>query len=79
MLLLLEYVVGPLLAAITAWHSIAYYRSVLQPAPGLASCTLGQKTIISEHYPQIDHIPIYIYIVYDMKIRSDRNYSGTVS
>ncbi|KOS41384.1 hypothetical protein ACN38_g7781 [Penicillium nordicum] len=37
----------------------------LQPAPGLASYTLGQKTIISEHYAQIDQAPIH-YIVHDM-------------
>ncbi|KAJ9491976.1 hypothetical protein VN97_g1223 [Penicillium thymicola] len=33
---------------------------VLQPAPGLASYTLGQKTVISEHYAQIVQVPIYI-------------------
>ncbi|KOS39132.1 hypothetical protein ACN38_g10032 [Penicillium nordicum] len=37
---------------------------VLQPAPGLASYKLGQKTTISEHYAQIDQAPIYI--VHDM-------------
>ncbi|KAJ9478552.1 hypothetical protein VN97_g13186, partial [Penicillium thymicola] len=38
----------------------------LQPAPGLASYTLGQKTIISEHYAQIVQAPIYI--VHDMTV-----------
>ncbi|KOS45318.1 hypothetical protein ACN38_g3735 [Penicillium nordicum] len=33
---------------------------LLQPAPGLASYKLGQKTTISEHYAQIDQAPIYI-------------------
>ncbi|KAJ9486322.1 hypothetical protein VN97_g7009, partial [Penicillium thymicola] len=33
---------------------------LLQPAPGLASYILGQKTIISEHYAQIVQTPIYI-------------------
>ncbi|KAJ9492346.1 hypothetical protein VN97_g869 [Penicillium thymicola] len=37
---------------------------LLQPAPGLASYTLGQRTIISEHYAQIVQAPIYI--VHDM-------------
>ncbi|KOS36387.1 hypothetical protein ACN38_g12876 [Penicillium nordicum] len=44
---------------------LTYIHSrLLQPAPGLASYTLGQKTIISEHYAQIDQVPIYI--VHDM-------------
>ncbi|KOS40403.1 hypothetical protein ACN38_g8767 [Penicillium nordicum] len=48
---------------------------MLQPAPGLASYKLGQKTIISEHYAQIVQAPIYI--VYDMtrKYRLLRDYS----
>ncbi|KOS47705.1 hypothetical protein ACN38_g1323 [Penicillium nordicum] len=33
---------------------------LLQPAPGLASYKLGQKTTISEHYAQIDQAPIYV-------------------
>ncbi|KOS36358.1 hypothetical protein ACN38_g12907, partial [Penicillium nordicum] len=33
---------------------------LLQPAPGLVSYKLGQKTIISEHYVQIVQVPIYI-------------------
>ncbi|KAJ9491709.1 hypothetical protein VN97_g1529 [Penicillium thymicola] len=37
---------------------------LLQPAPGLASYKLGQKTIISERYAQIVQAPIYI--VHDM-------------
>ncbi|KAJ9483171.1 hypothetical protein VN97_g10248, partial [Penicillium thymicola] len=39
-------------------------KDLLQPAPGLASYKLGQKTIISEHYAQIVQGPIYI--VHDM-------------
>ncbi|KOS46194.1 hypothetical protein ACN38_g2889 [Penicillium nordicum] len=39
-------------------------QKLLQPAPGLASYKLGQKTTISEHYAQIDQAPIYI--VHDM-------------
>ncbi|KOS44329.1 hypothetical protein ACN38_g4749 [Penicillium nordicum] len=39
-------------------------KHLLQPAPGLASYKLGQKTTISEHYAQIDQAPIYI--VHDM-------------
>lgn len=35
-------------------------KPMLQPAPGLASYTPGQKTIISKHYARIDQIPIYI-------------------
>ncbi|KAJ9482446.1 hypothetical protein VN97_g10984 [Penicillium thymicola] len=38
--------------------------TVLQPAPGLASYTLGQKPIISEHYTQV--VQVLIYIVHDM-------------
>jgi tRNA U34 2-thiouridine synthase MnmA/TrmU len=34
--------------------------ALLQPAPGLASYTLGQKTTISERYAQIFQAPIYI-------------------
>ena len=33
---------------------------MLQPAPGLASYTLGQKTTISERYAQIFQAPVYI-------------------
>ncbi|KAJ9485076.1 hypothetical protein VN97_g8281 [Penicillium thymicola] len=40
------------------------HAPMLQPAPGLASYPLGQKTIISEDYAQIDQVPIYI--VHDM-------------
>ncbi|KOS47273.1 hypothetical protein ACN38_g1794 [Penicillium nordicum] len=40
------------------------YAHLLQPAPGLASYQLGQKTTISERYAHIDQAPIYI--VHDM-------------
>ncbi|KOS46397.1 hypothetical protein ACN38_g2631 [Penicillium nordicum] len=38
--------------------------ALLQPAPGLASYKLDQKTILSEHYAQIDQAAKYI--VHDM-------------
>ena len=45
-------------------------KYLLQPAPGLANYKLGQKTIISEHYAQIDQAPIYI--VHDMTVLNER-------
>ncbi|KAJ9480572.1 hypothetical protein VN97_g12981 [Penicillium thymicola] len=48
-----------------------YIRAiVLQPAPRLASYTLGQKTIISEYYAQIDQAPINI--VHDVTYRDKK-------
>ena len=41
-------------------YNVSNVMWVLQPAPGLANYKLGQKTIISEHYAQIDQAPIYI-------------------
>ncbi|KOS36250.1 hypothetical protein ACN38_g13024 [Penicillium nordicum] len=39
---------------------------LLQPAPGIVSYTLGQKTTISEYFAQIDQAPIYM--VHDMTL-----------
>ncbi|KOS42673.1 hypothetical protein ACN38_g6423 [Penicillium nordicum] len=44
--------------------SVHHNTQPLQPAPGLASYKLGQRSIISEHYAQIAQAPIYI--VHDM-------------